>query len=164
MMFIAILLRAWIIEAKQKMVKPRTMADDLMVSSIGSRCLTTFVYAFQATMTHLAALGGRISAHKSYLFSTAKDFRSWLDAYIWPPVQEKIKVVSSVRDLGSMINTMVATRTGISQARLSKGIATLRRIGWAAPAFDTFKGHKGELIDLAATAPACCACTSRRLA
>eukprot|EP00973_Karenia_brevis_P056286 7828944-Karenia_brevis.AAC.1 len=56
--------------------KPRTLADDLLVTTSGDRALHTFQAAVNCTITHLIDIGGRLSAHKSKLYSTFSSHRT----------------------------------------------------------------------------------------
>ena len=107
---------------------PRTLADDLLVYTTGSRALHLFRRAMLATMRHLLDLGGRLAPTKSKLFTTVKDFGKWLAAEFWEPVQAQIKVVSHLRDLGSALTVAAARVTTYSYARLSTGIQTVAAI------------------------------------
>ena len=103
---------------------PRTLADDLMLLSMGSKALHTFRYAFTATLEYLTALGGKLSAHKSRLFSTVETHRKWLAAYIWPVVQQQIQVTLKSRDLGAALS-FARTACTYSAMRIRAGIAAL---------------------------------------
>ena len=70
MVFISLLLRAWMVQMTSLHAVPRTLADDLMVLTSGSRALHLFKRALIATMSHLFDLGGKLAAKKSKLFST----------------------------------------------------------------------------------------------
>eukprot|EP00973_Karenia_brevis_P021206 2913839-Karenia_brevis.AAC.1 len=99
-----------------------------MLLARGSRALHIFQQAFEATMTHLCDLGGKIAPHKSRLFSTCASHRSWLADYCWVPIGQQIKLVHNLRDLGSSLNFGAAPSTSLSQSRLAKAIATLHRV------------------------------------
>ena len=83
---------------------PRTLADDLMLLTTGIRALHTFRHALTTTLEHLTDLGGKLSAHKSRLFSTVETHRKWLAAYVWPVVQQQIQVTHNIRDLGAALS------------------------------------------------------------
>eukprot|EP00973_Karenia_brevis_P010094 1366533-Karenia_brevis.AAC.1 len=108
---------------------PRTLADDLLVNSSGSRALHVFQAAFEATITHLLDLGGKLSAHKSKVYATLSSHRSWLSTYQWQGLQQLIPVVHCLRDLGSALNTTLSINTSLSQNRFQKASHTLSKIG-----------------------------------
>ena len=73
MVFISLLLRAWMIQMKALHAIPRTLADDLLVYITGSRALHLFRGAMLATMRHLFDLGGGLAPTKSKLFTTIRE-------------------------------------------------------------------------------------------
>ena len=64
MMVVALLLRPWIIQMRQLSMKPRILADDLQLISIGTRHLDHFQYDFSKTHEHLEDMGARIAPPK----------------------------------------------------------------------------------------------------
>ena len=128
MLFVSIYLRAWVVQMLEVGASPRTLADDLMLMAHGSRALHIFKHAFTLTLQHLVDLGGKLSAHKSKLFSTLETHRAWLSSFVWPVVQQQIEVVHNLRDLGSAINTMCHSCTSYSAQRLRSGVAALYAI------------------------------------
>eukprot|EP00973_Karenia_brevis_P002624 357756-Karenia_brevis.AAC.1 len=56
MIFISLFLRAWICEMEAFSATPRTLADDLLITTTGTRALHTFRHCFTATIAHLQAL------------------------------------------------------------------------------------------------------------
>ena len=134
MLFVSIYLRAWVVQMLELGATPRTLADDLMLMAYGSRALHIFKHAFTLTLQHLVDLGGKLSAHKSKLFSTIETHRVWLSADVWPIVHQQIDVVHNLRDLGAAINTMRHSCTSFSAQRLRSGIAApyaIRRLPYA---------------------------------
>ena len=88
MIYISLYLRAWVIQMRSFGAMPRTLADDLMLLVTGNQDLHIFRCACTAMLEHLTALGGKLSAHKSRLFSTIEIHRKWLAAYVWPVAQQ----------------------------------------------------------------------------
>ena len=66
----ALLMRPWLIQMKSLAMKPRILAGDLQMTSIGPRHLENFVDAFDKTHLHLEAMGAKIAAQKSLVFSS----------------------------------------------------------------------------------------------
>eukprot|EP00973_Karenia_brevis_P047380 6578004-Karenia_brevis.AAC.1 len=62
---------------------PRTLADDLLLTTSGPRALDLFRHCFTLTIRHLMDIGGRLSPHKSKVFSTIASHRQWLSSYVW---------------------------------------------------------------------------------
>eukprot|EP00973_Karenia_brevis_P063924 8885441-Karenia_brevis.AAC.1 len=104
MVFVSLFLRSWIVQMISLGATPRTLADDLLLTTSGGRALHTFVSGFNATITHLQDLGGALAPSKSKLFSTLASHRHWLADYVWDGVVTVIPVVTSMRDLGSHLN------------------------------------------------------------
>ena len=121
---------------------PRTLADDLLVYTTGSRALHLFRRALLATMHHLFDLGGRLAPKISKLFTTVHDYKSWLAAELWAPIAAQIQAVAHLRDLGSAISVSPARATSNSYGRLMSGITTVAFI--RRPPHD--KERKGQLI------------------
>eukprot|EP00973_Karenia_brevis_P008687 1175018-Karenia_brevis.AAC.1 len=97
MVFISLYLRAWICQMHEYQAVPRTLADDLLLTTTGPRALHLFKHCFTLTIKHLQDMGGRLSPHKSKLFSTV------------------IPVVHQLRDLGASLCTTSVAHTGMSQ-------------------------------------------------
>eukprot|EP00973_Karenia_brevis_P044146 6116609-Karenia_brevis.AAC.1 len=55
---------------------PRTLADDLLLTTTGSRALNVFKVAFNKTIEHMIDLGGRLSPQKSNLLPHSKHQKS----------------------------------------------------------------------------------------
>ena len=58
MMVTALLMRPWLLEMRTMAMKPRILADELQIVSIGPRHLENFVNASDRTHAHLEADGG----------------------------------------------------------------------------------------------------------
>eukprot|EP00973_Karenia_brevis_P055130 7666161-Karenia_brevis.AAC.1 len=86
MLFVALYLRPWILQMRHLQALPRALADDILLITVGPDALLKFSNAFNCTLVHLTDLGGRISSHKSKLFSTFAKFRRWLQAKNWIPL------------------------------------------------------------------------------
>ena len=112
MVFIGLLLRPWMTQVGDLGATAGTLADDLLVLVSGHRVLHVFTHVFHLTMVHLHDLGGRISAHKSKIFTTLGDHRSWLATYMWPAVGTTIDVVHHLRDLGASLSCTLVSNTG----------------------------------------------------
>ena len=132
-------LRAWVVQMKSFGAMPRTLADNLMLLVTGNQALHIFCYAFTATLDHLTALGGRLSAHKSRLFSTIETHRKWLAAYVWPVAQQQVTVTHNMRDLGAAPSFAKSACTSYSAACMWSGIATL----FAIRRLPVDRDHKG---------------------
>eukprot|EP00973_Karenia_brevis_P053847 7479896-Karenia_brevis.AAC.1 len=86
--------------------------------------------AFEKTCEFLQDVGAKISAHKSKLFSTSPQFRSWLQERTWAYIDTTVPVVANFRDLGSNVSLTKSASTSVSRERLAKAIITVRRISW----------------------------------
>lgn len=66
MMFIGIYMSAWIMQMRSygTTVKARTLADDLLLTTSGNRCLRLFAHTYNATMDQLTAMGGKLAPQK----------------------------------------------------------------------------------------------------
>ena len=110
-------------------VKPRTLADDLLLTTYGPRCLSTFALAYNRTTEHLSHLGGRLAPKKSSIFASCLNHADWLKVYVWPAIGTTINVVRTLRDLGAQITIGHNRTTWLSRDRLTKATASVIRIG-----------------------------------
>ena len=75
-----------------------------MLLARGTRALHILQVAFEATMIHIADIGGRLAPKKSRLFATIAAHRVWLAAYVWDPIEQEVLLVYKLRDLGSSLS------------------------------------------------------------
>ena len=61
----------------------RTLADDIMFLAKGSRVLHIIQVAFEATLIHIADIGGKLAPAKSCVFATLSTHRSWFASYVF---------------------------------------------------------------------------------
>ena len=83
-------------------------------------------------MTHdfLHDMGARLAPKKSYLFSTANDFRKYLRTYSWPKVGGCISVLLHFRDLGTHVNTTSRFVGSTLTERIEQAIKCDMRFRW----------------------------------
>ena len=93
-------------------VKPRILADDLHILASGPRHLEWFTHAFDKTHLHLMDMGAKIAPHKSLTFSSDNTARQWLKMHRWRTLQRTVPVITTCRDLGARLNSMVDKKTG----------------------------------------------------
>eukprot|EP00973_Karenia_brevis_P059889 8336919-Karenia_brevis.AAC.1 len=130
MIFISLYLRSWIVQMHSLDLIPRTLADDILLSSRGDRALRMFKIGFTQTIEHLQDMGGRLAPHKSNIFASISTHRQWLASYEWPGIHQTIPVVQQLRDLGASINFTGGIDTTMSKQRLQRAIATVNRIAY----------------------------------
>eukprot|EP00973_Karenia_brevis_P044617 6180102-Karenia_brevis.AAC.1 len=126
------MLRPWILQMREQGLCPRTLADDLMltteIDTSPTNTLTRFAQGFNLTIQHLIDLGGKIAPKKSKLLATMANHRNWLARYTWEPIHAVVEVVHQMRDLGSQLVLGGQECVSISRARLKTATATVRRI------------------------------------
>ena len=81
MMIMALLARLWILQTRTTNVRTRILADDILVLASGKFHLKDFVEAFTNPLNFFIDIGGRISAEKSFSFSSSSTARKWLQHY-----------------------------------------------------------------------------------
>ena len=128
MVFISLYMRAWLVQMMKLQTLPRTLADDLLLITKGSRALHLFQSAFSRTIQHLQELGGKIAPSKSKVFATVASHRAWLTTYKWEDIGQCIPVVQHFRDLGSQLTLTKSVSTTVSKGRLSDAERTVDRI------------------------------------
>ena len=104
MLFVAFLLRAWILLVQDIGGQARVLADDLMAYAAGDDHENLFKKIFDVTHEYLEDMGAKVAHKKSYTFSTSRTTRARLRGHVWEGVKATIKVVNQARDLGSHIN------------------------------------------------------------
>ena len=127
MIWISLLLRAWILMMHERSCVPRVLADDLCILSIRPD-LEPFIDGYECTHKFLYDMGAKIASNKSYLFSSSASFRDWLRSYKWPDLQKKVSVVSNFRDLGTHLNVSNRFVGTTLSARIGTAIDFIFRI------------------------------------
>ena len=107
----------------------QTLADDIRLLAKGSLALHSIQVAFEATMIHIADIGGKLAPAKSRVFATLSTHRSWLASYVWAPIQQQVLLVHNLRNLGSALSFTASRTTSLSVARLTQAINAVIRIG-----------------------------------
>ncbi len=105
MMFIAFMLRPWIMQTRRLGAVPRVLADDILVFAQGDQHEKVFQQAFDNTHAYIAKIGGLLAPAKSTAFSTMRVTRQKLRNHIWKEVGQTIRVVLHGRDLGAHLST-----------------------------------------------------------
>ena len=128
MVFMAYLMRPWVLKMKKMEAKPRVLADDIMVSISGAESYDRFVPIFDATIQYCIDLGARVAPDKSFTFSSDKKVRKKLVTHLWTPIGKILNVLRHTRDLGTHISfnaSMVGTTVN---QRIEDAIKTVEKI------------------------------------
>ena len=116
MMVIALTLRPWVMEMSKMQVKPRILADDLLVVANGAAHAVLAEQAIDKTHRMLGEMGAKVAANKSYNFSSSPDMRRWMREHRWRHLDSRILVVNDTRDRGAHLvaagRLTAATLTG----------------------------------------------------
>ena len=107
MMLIALLLRILICRIPGVLVL-RILADDILLLGFGSEHLPVFIEKFESISSFLQHMGSRVSAKKSFLFSSTSDGRDFLKRYVWDFVGTTLRLVHDFRDVGAHLCIIVA--------------------------------------------------------
>ena len=70
MMFVALLMRAWICTMKTFVVMPRVLADDVLIVAAGVDMLRKHAHALNQTHIYLQAVGARVAPTKISNFAS----------------------------------------------------------------------------------------------
>ena len=132
MMFIALLMLPWVVMCNSMGLQPRVLADDIMLSTVGSDSshFATWVEGFDKTHEYVEDLGARLAPSKSFTCSTDKNFRTWLREHTWDKIGAQINVKNHFRDLGAHLNLVGGTRGKTLTDRMAKAITTVSKIAW----------------------------------
>ncbi len=131
MMFIAILLRPIILIYRiPGVLVMRILADDILLLGFGSEHLPSFIEKFEAISSFLQHMGSRVSAKKSFLFSSTSDGRDFLKRYVWDFVGTTLRLVQDFRDVGAHLCISVTHRCSTLTKRIQQGIPKINRARW----------------------------------
>ena len=75
MMFVALLMRPWIIMMRAANVFATLLADDVLIISVGSRMVGRFAKALDRTHEYLTDMGSRVAPSTSFNFSNSAQAR-----------------------------------------------------------------------------------------
>ena len=128
MTMLAFLMAPWARYIRHLRAIPRSLADDLMVLAIGKFCCHIFKKAFAATFSYLNCLGAKVTAKKSFTFSTSEDIREDLRHHWWTHVAARIPTIVSIRDLGGQLNVGKVLSANTLSERIAAATELLRRL------------------------------------
>ena len=128
MMVMAFVMRPWIKIMRALGVKPRVLADDIMVIAVGDNHNRNFTEAYDTTHQYVQDMGGRIAPNKSHTFSSCQATRRWLERHKWRRLHTKVPVCSSFRDLGAHLSTSKRMEAQTLTRRIQKATKTVRRL------------------------------------
>ena len=128
MMFIAFLLRPWIILMRKIKAVPRILADDILDYAQGEGHEKKFKDAFDITHSFMKDIGAELAPTKSTTFSTNRKTRQRLRDHNWERSGQKIKVVVHARDLGSHLTTAVTMCAPTLTNRMVEAAQLINRI------------------------------------
>ena len=92
--------------------------------------ITQFIGAYNAIHMYLIAMGARLAPAKSYIFSTAPNFRIYLSTFVWKHLGCVVQVVMSFRDLGAHLNLSKGANATTLTNRILSAITSVNRIRW----------------------------------
>ena len=104
MMLVAFILHPWVAMMKAMSVKPRTLADDLLILAAGPGHEKLFKEAYLATFEYMQLIGARMAPAKCHTLSSNEVTRARLRAYLWQPINAYIPVAVHMRDLGGHLS------------------------------------------------------------
>ncbi len=128
MMFVALLMRPWIIMMRNANVFATLLADDVLIISVGSRMVGRFAKALDRTHEYLMDMGSRVAPSKSYNFSNSTLAREWLHQTLWPHINTQIDVVKNFRYLGAHLCTGANRHSKTLRSRWTNALTQLRRL------------------------------------
>ena len=108
--------------------KPRTLADDLLITTTGPAHVAALITCTDETHRFLKLLGAKVATDKSILFSSTEPGRKALRKHKWTYNNATITVLDSFRDLGAHISTTARRSNGTGDARWSRGMAQFAKI------------------------------------
>ncbi len=128
MLFIAVLFRPWLVMMQGMNIVGRILADDITILGFGQEGHSNFENAYNSTHKYFHDIGARVSTKKCYAFASHAATREWLNMHVWAHLNDRIKVVQHIRDLGGHINTTVAAIATTLNARMQQAGTYARHI------------------------------------
>jgi len=128
MMIIMLVLRAWIIEMRATKVKPRDLADDLLMVASGPGHGEHIAEAVEMAYQYLQDMGAKVASSKSILFSSCPATRKKFRAKTWK-CGCRIPVVRHAMDLGAQLATSNRGYAKTLRTRLKVSTKMVRKIG-----------------------------------
>ena len=128
MMIIMLLLRAWIIEMRTTTVKPRDLADDLMMIAAGDKHEDKIKAVVEGAYDYMQDMGAKVATQKSILFSSCPATRRRLRKHVWK-CGKRIPVVGHARDLGAHLAVSNRSYSATLRTRLQQTTKMVRKIG-----------------------------------
>ncbi len=101
----ALIMRPWVLMAKQNGASPRILADAIMIVTSGTGMVRKFAKSLTFTHQYLIDMGAKIAEGKSMNFASNSNVREWLATTAWPLAGGSIIVVDHLRYLGGHIST-----------------------------------------------------------
>ena len=128
MMLIMLILRAWLVEMRGSLVKPRDLADDLLMVASGPQHENLIKEAVEKTYAYMNDMGAKVATQKSLLFSSCSATRRRLRRHVWK-CGKRIPVVGHARDLGAHIAISNRTYSATLRTRLKQSTRMTHTIG-----------------------------------
>ena len=105
---VALLLKPWAAFMRTLQVTPRVLADDLLVTALGTNAVARYVHAMSESRVFFTAMGARVADSKCFSFASQPLNGRFLATLNWNPnplaAPSHAPVVMSFRDLGNHIN------------------------------------------------------------
>ena len=128
MVIIMLLMRAWIIEMRDTTVKPRDLADDLVMIAPGDKHEEQIKAAVEGAYDYMQDMGAKVATQKSILFSSCPSTRRRLRTHVWE-CGKRIPVVGHARDLGAHLAISNRSYSATLRTRLQQTTEMVREIG-----------------------------------
>ena len=111
---------AWCHILEQLGLRPRALADDLMISDGGDQELKTFEEGVDTTIDMMGNMGATVATQKCVIMANNRKERSHLRRKRWGRGQMDIPVELHWRDLGAHLSMHGAPRAGTLNERTKR--------------------------------------------
>ncbi len=128
MMMVALIMRPWLKMMNMLGVRPKVLADDVLIMAEGTHMLSKSAKALSATHQYLHDLGAKIAPAKSFNFASTEQSRRWLADTLWPIIGTSIEVCKDIRYLGAQLSTTLTQRNTTLVTRWEKALAQLKKL------------------------------------
>ena len=131
MAMVALLILPWVNQMRKLGVKPRCLADDLMITARGYGHKARCIRAMHASREYFIAIGAKIAENKCFTFASDEVTRQYLRKCEWDARGTRIPVCNNFRDLGTHVNLTANLNGATIIERMAKATRMARRLRYA---------------------------------
>ena len=120
----------WIRLMRSHDLKPRCLADDLLITSRGERYIHKCTTGVCASLAYFEDIGAKVAESKCFTFAGDQGSRAFLKTFTWDSNGTQIPVRNNFRDLGTHLNLTDATIGTTTTKRMLIARQMAQRLRW----------------------------------